>query len=368
MKYIDFSYPLGFIGYHSGWNNNGEPTKELSLTLRRKIKLKSYPSIILDRFDDKIEEVPFLIKNRKGKIEGLSCGAGGALVKLDGSVYKFKRNGFKYEGFTENYINDRELLFKKSSIIENSIYEHGGALDYNDALREINNHKLITKLGFVSPYKPIGIRKIGLPFKTEETYCSLIYEVKSDLRADEVCMAVLINILSKIKNKAKFDQGYIYLTNVNTKDIITQNEEEFDLLHNLGRKIGRIYKRLHKKNLIRGIGNSWYGNEIIMPDGEVGVTDLDSMYTLEQFRGNEEVFIKFQKNDLNLFTTGVYSSLSYFENCVFDFAAQSIIEGFNKGYFENKKINLNPKKIIEQIDCFRKNRRIIKNEFKQILF
>ncbi|MEM3405946.1 MAG: hypothetical protein QW117_03185 [Candidatus Pacearchaeota archaeon] len=366
MTKFDFSYPEGFFGFHSGWNNNDEFTKRLSLTFRKPIRLKIYPSEILEEYNPKLKNIPFLIKDSKGEYLGLSCGTGGALVKIEGETYKFKRNGTKYKGFIKNCIIDREILFKKKIIIESNIYEHRGTLDYNDAKREIKNYHLIIKEGFVSPYIPIGIRRVLLPFRTSETYCSLIYLVNSDLRVDEFCMAVIINILAKLKDSVQFNKkkNYFLIKNIKVTRILKDHHEKLKLLYNLGKKIGFIYRKLHNKGFIRGIGNSWYGNEIIMPNGEIGITDLDSMYSKDSFKGNEESFLRFQKNDLNLFITGVYSSLAYFENCIFDFSAQSLIEGFNIGYLKYKDVKLNKHQILSEIEEFQKNKEIMKNAFK----
>lgn len=358
MSSFDFAYPENFLGFHSGWNENKEPTKGLSLTFRKQVKLAEVPSFILKKVSGKVTEIPAFVKSPKGKIKGLSCGAGSALIRFNDKIYKLKRCGIKNEGFQKDSIKDRQFSFRNKEIIENTTFEHGGALDYTDALREFKNGIRLEKEGFILPQKIIGIRGIKLPFNTKEQYSCLIFEVESDLRIDEFCMAVITNMCSNYKKNIHFNakESYFYVNNLPINKLIRENEDKFALIYAIGGEIGNIYRRLHNKGYIRGIGNSWYGNEVLMPDGKIGICDLDATYNIDDFSGLTNIFKKFQNNDYNLFITGAYSSLSYFENALFDFSAESLLGGFKAGYSGNRPKKIKKSEIIEEISAFMKNR------------
>ena len=53
-------------------------------------------------------------------------------------------------------------------------------------------------------------------------------------------------------------------------------------LLSIGRAIGGLYARLHDAGYLRGVGNSWVGNDVVGPDGLLTVVDLDECIIPEQ--------------------------------------------------------------------------------------
>ena len=111
-----------------------------------------------------------------------------------------------------------------------------------------------------------------------------------------------------------------------------------------------------------GIGNSWYGNELICEDGNMGICDLESCFSKKEI-GDTKLFEQLKKTDIMLAKTAFYDSMNYFENSLTSFVGIKLIEGFEKGYKINKAKRLNPKEIKKQITKFIKiKREIVKND------
>jgi len=257
---LDFKYPEGLIGFHSGWSSNDSPTHRLSLTKRLTVKLKpsNYtPEIIFKEGDIP----PFMIKSKEGKVKGLSSGVGSTLIKYRSRVFKIKRNGFKYKGFLKNKIFDRNFEIKEKGLYEESEFEVGGCLSMIDAKREILIETKLEKEGFSIPHKTVALYKVETPFYKEDAV-ALIQEIKSDFRVDEFVMVLLCNLFYDIfKNKTKIrvsEQNVIFPNYSLKKGLNLLNKKYKKTFHLIGRNIGSIYRRLHDKGFIRGISNSWW--------------------------------------------------------------------------------------------------------------
>jgi hypothetical protein len=351
MKF-DFRYPRGLIGFHSGWSNNDSPTHRLSLTKRINVKLKHWhytPKIILEKKD----LPPFMIKNKEGNIKGLSSGVGSTLIKHKSRVFKIKRSGFKYDGFLKNKIFDRNFEIKRG-LYEETEFEVGGCLSMIDAKREILMEKELRKAGFLIPQKTVALYKVATPFHKEDAV-ALIQEIKSDFRIDEFVMVLLCNLfydIFKDKIRIRINEQDVIFPNYSLKrGLNLLNKKYRKIFYLIGRSIGAIYRKLHDKGFIRGISNSWYGNEVLLEDGNIGLCDLESSFHKEEILF-EDVFMELCKTDINLAVTAFYDSMNFFENSIASFVGCILIDGFKEGYKTREYSKLDKKIIVENIDKF----------------
>lgn len=354
----NFKYPSFAIGFHSGWNDsNNSPTMKLSLTRRKKLLLSESNYKII-KSEKNIP--PFLIKNKGGKIKALSSGAGSSIIKFGSNYFKIKRNGYRYEGFIERAIPDREFILK-DGLNEACDDEDAGLLSLQDAERELKIEKELEKLDFIIPQKIVGLYSLKNPFDDENSV-AIIQKIFTDFRADEYCAILLINLFYEIygKNcKINLKESRFRFKEYSLKKALeVLNKNYSNLFFEIGRNIGKIYKTLHLAGYTRGISNSWYGNELICEDGKIGICDLESCFSIKEIK-NKEVFETLIKTDIALAKTAFYDSMNYFENSLASFVGVKIMEGFDKGYETNYARKLDPKEIKKQIDKFNKVKRFI---------
>lgn len=354
----NFKYPSFAIGFHSGWNDsNNSPTMKLSLTRRRKILLsKSKYKIMLSEKNIP----PFLIKDKKGKIKALSSGAGSSIIMFGEDYFKIKRNGYRYGGFIERAIPDREFTLK-DGLNEACDDEDAGLLSLEDAERELKIERELEKLGFIIPQRIVGLYSLENPFEDENSV-AIIQKISTDFRADEYCAMLLTNLFYDIygKNcKINLKEARFRFKKYSLKKALEiLNKGYSKQFFEIGRNIGKIYKSLHLSGYTRGISNSWYGNELICEDGKMGICDLESCFSIKEIE-DKEVFDNLLKTDISLAKTAFYGSMNYFENSLASFVGIRLIEGFDEGYKTNRANDLNPKEIKKQIDKFNKIKKFI---------
>jgi len=352
---IDFRYPFFAIGFHSGWSeNNSSPTMNLSLTRRKKLLLKK------EKFKE-IKKIslapPFMVKDKKGSVNALSSGAGSSIIKFGEKYFKIKRNGYREEGFVKKGVPDREFSLE-NGLFEECDDEDAGLLSLNDALREMQVEEELKKSSFLIPQKIVALYSIKNPFD-EENSVAIIQEIQTDFRADEYCSILLTNLFYDVfgKNcqidlkKSRFKFGRYSLG----KALDLFEEKYSSKFFQIGRNIGRIYKSLHLFGYTRGISNSWYGNELICEDGNIGLCDLESCFSEKEIK-DKNLFEQLKKTDIMLAKTAFYESMNYFENSLASFVGVRLIEGFEEGYKINKAEKLNPEEIKKQIAKFIKIR------------
>ncbi len=360
---INFKYPSFAIGTHSGWNEkNNSPTTSLSIAKRIPLKLKKYPFEIV--FSNSDKEIAYMIKSINGDIEGLSSGAGSSIVKLNKLFYKIKRNGYRNKGFVDKQIPDREFEIK-NTLFEETDNEVGGAMSNIDAQREIKIENELRGKGFLIPQKIVGLYKIKTPFEKDDAV-AIIQQIDTDFRADELTMIYLFNLFFDIYgNKCSFSlkENSFNFPQYSIKEGFENFKKYYSkLFFELARNIGSIYRKFHDEGYLRGISNSWYGNELICEDGNIGVCDLESCFSKEEIN-DDEVFKELAKTDYNLAITAFYDSMNCFENSIASIVGSKLVEGFREGYNrkEYKKLDINL--IMEQIKKFIKNKeKMIKDD------
>jgi len=330
---INFAYPNFGIGFHSGWCNvNNTPTQSLYLSYRRGVNLtkNGYEVIHGEK-----NLPPFLLKGLNGDLTGLSSGAGSTIVFFRNKYFKIKRNGYKDKGFVNNKIPDRGFRILKNKLLEKTDFEVGGAMSLEDAENEIRYEKLIERVGIPLPQKTVGLYKIILPFKKDDAV-AMIQEIDSDLRVDELVVSLLINSFYNFygdKAKLFIEKGEFQYPEYKLTEGLMEIEKIRVVIDEVGKIIGGIYKRFHKNGYLRGIGNSWYGNEVICPNGQIGVCDLESCFSREEV-GGDKIFNELCATDLNLARTAFYDSMNYFDNSLASIVGSWLINSFNKGYLE----------------------------------
>lgn len=110
---------------------------------------------------------------------------------------------------------------------------------------------------------------------------------------------------------------------------------------------------MHFDGYIRGIDNSWFGNEIICIDGAIGLCDLESTFTKKEIN-NSKTFDYLKKMDCQLAKTAFYDSMNFFNNSIASLVGIALIDGFNNGYDKNDGIKLNNTLIKKEINKFLK--------------
>lgn len=336
MEIVNFAYPEFGIGFHSGWSkNNSSPTTKLTVTRRLKVRLSN--NTFKEIYNVAKGPIPpFLVKTKRGKIMGLSSGAGSAVLKWGNSHFKIKRNGYKDLGFFKKYIPDREYLLENNGLNEETFFAAGGAMALIDAKNEIKYEKKLSELGICLPQKTVGLVKIKLPFYKPDAV-ALIQEIESDFRVDEFITMVLLNIFYEVwgeKCKLNLKKGEFIYSKYNLKKSLVSLRKKEKLIKKVGLIIGGIYATFHRNGFLRGIGNSWYGNEIICKDGKIGVCDLESCFSKEEV-GGKEIFEYLCETDLNCARTAFYDSMNYFDNSLASMFGSILIDSFNEGYSMN---------------------------------
>ncbi len=333
-----FKYPVKNVGFHSSWTEeNDDPTRKLSLGFRKEVYLKPLDCTCIHMEGEHNDDL-LLIKSKDGDVKGLSDGAGSSLVKRgNNKVYKIKRNGYKYHGFIKEHFRDSSFSIENDKVYESTYFEHAGLYRFTDALREIKISNELEKNGFLIPHKPVSLYKLNLNSIKDADYGIVMYEVDSNFRCDEFVMGAVLSFLGDYlkNNKIKFDVGneFFLFDNLNLSDAVNNlyNSVELSTILDVSRNIGTMYRNLHDLGYIRGIGNSWYGNEIIYHDGRIGLCDFDSTFHADEMK-DFKIHKHSQNNDLNLFVTGTFSSLSVFSSSLFEILADLIIQSFKEGY------------------------------------
>jgi hypothetical protein len=260
-------------------------------------------------------------------------------------------------------IYDRDFSLDKEGLCEQTKYEVGGSMTLIDAQREIDIQEKLIRKGFLIPQRTVALYKTKLPFQKEDAV-ALVQQIETDMRADELCMAILTNLFFDVYG----DQCEINIENSNftypkysiKTAVQILNEKYKHIFLRIGNNIGTIYQRFHNEGFLRGISNSWYGNELICDDGNFGVCDLESCFSIEEIN-DELVFELLCKTDINLARTAFYDSMNFFENSLASIVGSILIEGFEDGYNHNNYKPLNKEEIMGNIDKFMKiKKRIVR--------
>lgn len=311
-----FALPLGLHGFHSGWMDDSEvdPRSALGFASRRIVRLRAVePVVAWTAMSWQGGALPLLVKHPDGAYVGVTSGAGGALVPFADRVLKLKRCGYKYLGIQANATRDRKQVLRAGALVERTYAGAMGLGEVDDLLAERDAFEVLTALGVPAASRPsllVGFPAEQLAF-TPPAAC-MITDVVTDVRADEVFVLALT------------DAGH---------DHDHDHDEPRAVVHDLGRAIGGLYRRLHDARVVRGNGNSWYGNDALCADGAIALCDLEGI--LPEADVAPAIHRLFRELDLHMFKTGVFVSCGTIRGGdherTFAFAGR-LVRAFEAGY------------------------------------
>lgn len=334
-------YPAHNIGFHSGWvDGDIDTTSYFYLTRRRACAMSEVNTRALGK-----RKLPFFLKDDAGGETGLSSGAASLLFQAAGHVYKVKRAGYREGGVVLDAIKEKgfraDLL--PHEVTEQTYYCVGGLLEHDEADREIRLGKELVELGLTLPQRPLvfyeSARKLD-----RTSWGSLIFDVDSDFRCDELVMCVIVDFLTQ---HCRPEQVAIDLT---TPSLVIHDislthassvlaSEYGDILAPMGRAIGGNYRKLHDAGYIRSIGNSWYGNDIVCADGRIGMCDLDGTFHRREI-ADAALVEQLQRVDLNANHTAMFMTLYPLKSSFFELVSNMMIRAFRQGYDEAAEVSL----------------------------
>lgn len=275
-----FQYPAWACGWHSGWDDpSRDPCSSLALTARREVSLAPF-SVNRTIALNGVAAPSFLMKTPEGRIRGLSSGAGGSLVPWTSGVLKFKRCGLGYTGIVLDAIRDRSVRARDGDLIETSVAIAAGLAPLDTLEREVQVSARLPEFGFEAASKPVAIHEV---IRGKPGSGCLVSEVKSDLRVDEVLCALCLNA-----------------------GRLLSISERLELAEELGSAEGSLYGAVHRRRMIRGIGNSWFGNEALAPDGRLLLCDLENLFFPDCAPENLAGF--YARHEVNIFNMAVWRS------------------------------------------------------------
>lgn len=278
-----FRMPSCASGWHSGWDEKqNDPCAALALAKRRTVQLAPHAAERTVTLAADSDVPPFLLKTPLGTVRGLSSGAGGALVEWRGNIFKLKRCGLKNEGIFLNAIRDRNISTAGDRLIETTISAPAGLAPLPLLEREAEVVCRLPEFGLEAASRPSVIYVI---VKGDAPSGCLVSTVKSDLRVDEVLYGLACNhggLLSRPKIH--------------------------ELVEELGAAEGALYSRIHCSGIVRGIGNSWYGNEALGSDGSLLLCDLETFFFPELVTLELSRF--YRSHEKNFFHMAVWRSLA----------------------------------------------------------
>ncbi len=167
-----------------------------------------------------------------------------------------------------------------------------------DAKREIKIEEELSKSNLIIPQKTIALYSIKSPFRDEDTV-AIIQKIDTEFRADEYCSILLTNLFydifgkdCKINLKESRFRFKRYPLNKALQMLKKKYAKSF---FQIGQNIGFIYKTIHDFGYTRGISNSWYGNELICENGDIGICDLESCFSKKEIK-EDSLFEELKKN------------------------------------------------------------------------
>jgi hypothetical protein len=307
-----FALPLGLHGFHSGWMDDSEvdPRSALGFASRRIVRLRAVESTaVWTAAHWRGGALPVFVKHVDGAYVGVTSGAGGALIPLGDRVLKLKRCGYKYLGIQARATRDRKQELRAGALVESTYAGAMGLGEVDDLLAEHAAFEILAQLGVPAASRPSLL--VGLPateLALDPPAACMITEVTTDVRADEVFVLALT-------------------------DGRADHDEPRAVVADLGRAIGGLYRRLHDARVVRGNGNSWYGNDALCADGAIALCDLEGI--LPEADVAPAIHRLFRELDLHMFKAGVMVSCGTIRggDAAHTFAfADRLLRAFEAGY------------------------------------
>ncbi len=297
---FDFAFPYGAYGNSSGWLSTIEFSlkRQPDLAPRRLTLLRSVGGSLLFRMIDgeltpprsvaEINSIPFV---RKGPFNpmaddywaiGLSSGGGSALFRSEGTTYKIKRCGLADRGFIEEPFDTHISIPRDGDHFELTQRQMGGLMGFPDALIECRMTQILNDNGLCRAYRPVGVIMISAlpdsPF-AKRSIGAVVTEVESDLRVDELVHMALSPVLAEAfeQGRLAYDphSGFFEAKGIPVARTLSSWPHILERVELLGLSVGSMYRRVHDAGYVRGIGSSWFGNEVVDASGEISIVDFD---------------------------------------------------------------------------------------------
>lgn len=347
---LDFRFPLGSVGFSSGWRRstgfclNRQPQFSARLATRLAPCGRSRFLALTDNglklTEDESGAPPFMVKQSPGTegLDAVSSGGGSATFSWGGRALKMKRCGFAEDRFRNQPFYSPALSVRDGEIYESCNQSFGGLMELESALMEVMTCRSARELGLSRAYRPIGVIVLlelpDLPFP-DRPFGAALFEIESDLRVDEVlCMALTPLIVDLIDsgrlsvndfNEFHGADGFALGAMLETVDVVRRD------IAAIGRASGGLYRMAHDHGLLRGIGSSWFGNEVIGCDGHLSLVDFDGGM---MFRDNLDPRLadSLAAVEIESYCAESYTFLTDMKPVLFGVLAEIFIGRFRDGY------------------------------------
>jgi hypothetical protein len=352
---FDFRLPRHAYGHSSGWHPKRafSLNRQPDLAPRMPVALQPIGESVPFRLEDGFlnpctsDAFPatFMVKtsphhSAPGAIFGLSSGGGSAIFEKGDSVYRLKRCGQAYDGFTnEPFFTHAVISSEASDMIEVTYKPLGGLMTVVTALLELRMAHTFHCAGLSSAIEPVGMLIVtGLPsVSADANVAAALYRIKSDVRLDEMVYMALSPVLAEL-----FEAGAISYNPVTgwwdaagtpLEGALHMWSDSFDRVTRLGIAAGGCYRNVHEAGYLRGKGSSWFGNEVVDADGRLSVVDFDggNGVASEYPRKIADMLRVFESN---CYCTESFGYLLYMRPSTLGVFGSAFIEGFRLGYKE----------------------------------
>lgn len=346
-----FHLPLGAFGYSSGWADKPfSLNRQPDLAPRRLVRLEQVGIAYFVPFEKgdfdshELREFPFFKKrllsdgNRSPGPIGLSSGGGSAIVEWEGRTIKVKRCGLAERGFVKEPFSSYAMFEKDGHHFESSFAVKGGLMELSSALHECKTLAEIRREDLCAAYKPLGVAVVTELPDTHwptEAIGAVIVEIASDLRVDElVCMAISPLMATLFESGVlSYDpeSEYFDCQGLSVEAFVLQAQPTFEKLQLIGRSAGSAYRRLHNRGYLRGVGSSWFGNEVVDANGSISMVDLDGGFgKMTEF--SVEIAERMRQIEVQQYLAESYTFLTEMRPAALSFLGASFVEAFREGY------------------------------------
>jgi hypothetical protein len=302
---------------------------------------------------------------------GLSCGAASALVAAGGTVYKLKRCGFRTEGFRKGRRNRYHETIGEDIVEDLVLAERPfGLLGAEGAWNEVRIVERLRAFGLCDAYRPIGVFTFSVRGATADSdvAAAALCEVTSDLRGDELFFAMLVCALAASARQGEFayvpDQRRFELRGLKLRSVLTDIAEgrAHRRLRALGKAVGGAHRRLHGTGFIRGYNNTWFGNDVVGPDGQISLIDHDNSVVLPEDPLPGPLRAYLRSMNCYGYTAQLWQEATRFSVLPISAGAMEIATGFDEGYRDGAEPSIGPELLRDIVAEYLEHRAAVMGE------
>lgn len=242
---------------------------------------------------------------RAGATVGWSSGAGGAVFRSNGRLFRLKRCGYRNEGIGRSGpVLDRAFVPDGAGrVCARRVATPLGLCHPLILTRELETLGCLRAAGFVS-----GIEAVAR-YSVAEDGDAVLLEIQSDLRVDELALLL-------------WRQGHRALS-MNRASLV-------HLALSLFHDVGKAYRDAHLAGFTRGVGNAWFGNDVVLASGRVTFVDTENAFVPESVTANR--LRKLQLADLRHYRSSVVAGSR--TSAALGTVGDAVLNAFNRGYRE----------------------------------